>query len=276
MRGLRSALGFLTVFPVGPGRRGDIRELSSARAWFPAVGLLIGAVLAGIDLSLGWLRTAGSAADVVPVAPQILTGAVLVVALVVMTRALHLDGFMDTCDALLGGSSPEQRRRILKDPGVGAFAVAGVVCLLLLKVAAVSALPHHTRPWLLILVPCISRGAMLLVMETLPYVGGEGLGAIFLRQRGRGAPIFGSALVLLAGIVLAGPWSLVLLALAGLSAWLVGTLASRLLGGATGDIYGAVNETAEVVAFLGAALMTMGAPAALTTPLLMSAGPWSL
>lgn len=276
MRGLRAALGFLTVFPVGPGRRGDIRGLSSARAWFPAVGLLIGAVLAGIDLSLRWLHTAGSAADVVPVASQILTGAVLVVALVAMTRALHLDGFMDTCDALLGGSSPEHRRRILKDPGVGAFAVAGVVCLLLLKVVAVSALPDNIRPWLLILVPCISRGAMLLVMEVFPYVGGEGLGAAFLKRRCQGAPIFGATLVVAAGILLAGPWSLVLLALAGLSAWLVGTLAGRLLGGATGDIYGAVNEIAEAVAFLGAALLAMGAPAALTSPLFMPAGPLSL
>ena len=131
-------MGFLTILPVGSAKRADGRGLSSARAWFPAVGLLLGTALAAIDLLLRRLYAAGpsNGADV-PVAAPFLTGAVLVVALVAMTRALHLDGFMDTCDALLGGSSPEGRRRILKDPRVGSFAVAGVVCLLLLKLVAV-------------------------------------------------------------------------------------------------------------------------------------------
>ncbi len=267
MSGLRSALGFLTIFPVGSGHRKDTRGLATARGWFPAVGVLLGIGLAGIDLLLRWVYTAGSAAGVdVQVPGGVLSGVVLVVALVAMTRALHLDGFMDTCDALLGGSSPERRRRILKDPGVGAFAVAGVVCLLLLKVAAVSALPDQVRPWILILVPCISRGGMLLIMETFPYVGGDGLGAAFLKRSGRWQLIFGTTLALLAGIALAGPWSLVLLALAVLTAWSIGAFANRLLGGVTGDIYGAVNETVEAVAFLCAALLSVGAPNVLIPP----------
>lgn len=267
-------MGFLTILPVGSGQVTDNRGLSSARGWFPAVGVLLGVVLAGIDLLLLRVYRAGSAAGGdVQVAHDILTGVILVVALVVMTRALHLDGFMDTCDALLGGSSPEQRRRILKDPAVGAFAAAGVACLLLLKVVAVSALPDQVRPWVLILVPCISRGGMLLVMETFPYVGGDGLGAAFLKRPGRRQWIFGTTLALLTGIVVAGPWSLVMLALAGLTAWSIGALATRLLGGVTGDIYGAVTETIEGVAFLAAALLTAGAPNVLIPPF-MSAGPW--
>ena len=276
MRGFRSALGFLTLIPVGSGEETDVRGLSSARAWFPAVGLLLGTALAGIDLLLRWAYAVGSTNGVgVPAAAPILTGVVVVVALVVMTRALHLDGFMDTCDALLGGSSPEGRRRILKDPRVGAFAVTGVVCLLLLKVVAVSALPDQVRPWVLILAPCISRGAMLLVMEMFPYVGGDGLGAVFLKQPGRGPLVFGTTLTLLAGIVLAGPWSLVVLALAALSAWSIGAFATRLLGGATGDIYGAVNETVEAVTFLCAALLTIGLPTVLIPPFFMLVSPWS-
>ncbi|MDE0231379.1 MAG: adenosylcobinamide-GDP ribazoletransferase [bacterium] len=275
MRGFLSALGFLTILPVGSAKRADGRGLSSARAWFPAVGLLLGTALAAIDLLLRRLYAVGpsNGADV-PVAAPFLTGAVLVVALVAMTRALHLDGFMDTCDALLGGSSPEGRRRILKDPRVGAFAVAGVVCLLLLKLVAVSAVPDQVRPWILIVVPCISRGAMLLVMELFPYVGENGLGKAFLERTGRGQLISGTTLTLLAAVVLAGPWSLVILALAGLSAWSIGAIATRLLGGATGDVYGAVNESVEAVAFLCAALLTLGAPNVSIAPFFMVVGPW--
>ena len=73
-------------------------------------------------------------------APPVLLSAILVVALVAATRILHLDGLMDTCDALFGGFDRKQRLEILRDPHVGAFAVVGVVCLLAIKIAAVAAL----------------------------------------------------------------------------------------------------------------------------------------
>jgi hypothetical protein len=50
MKGLRSAIGFLTILPLAP--RNAAEDFVAARTWFPLVGLLLGSVLAGIDLML--------------------------------------------------------------------------------------------------------------------------------------------------------------------------------------------------------------------------------
>jgi adenosylcobinamide-GDP ribazoletransferase len=253
MSGLRAALAFLTILPVGTGGDGAGRSLQSARAWFPVVGLLLGTLLAAFDLLLGAasLRPPADSCAACMALP-LLTAALLVSALAVLTRALHLDGFMDTCDALPGGFTRARRLQILRDPHVGAFAVVGVVCLLLIKVTAVAAMPAASRSFVLVLFPCLSRWAMLLAMQLGPYVRDTGAGTPFAGGHGRGALIGGSGVAVVAGLALAG-WSVLpLLALAGGAAVAMGLTARRLLGGMTGDIYGAVNEIAEAVVLIAA------------------------
>ena len=241
----RAALGFLTVLPVAP--RDPAAGLACARAWFPAVGLLLGAMLAALDAGLRALHL-----------PPLLAGALLVAALTALTRGLHLDGFMDSCDALLGGYDRERRLQILRDPHVGAFAVAGVACLLLVKFAALAALPEGSRARVLLLFPCLARTAILLVMEWFPYLRREGLGTPLLEHRGRFSLWFGAPLALAAALILAGLPGLALAMLAGAVACAAGAWATRLLGGVTGDIYGAVNETVEAAVLVLAVILTAG------------------
>ncbi len=185
MTGLRSAIAFLTILPVAPRRLEE--GLTLARGWFPTVGLLLGIALGVLDLVMRWGHSTLSA-GVVPsdqeAAPPVLLSAILVVALVAATRILHLDGLMDTCDALFGGFDREQRLKILRDPHVGAFAVVSVVCLLAIKIAAVAALAGPSRLWVIILFPCLSRWAMLLAMELFPYLRSDGIGLPLLRRGG--------------------------------------------------------------------------------------------
>ena len=238
----RAAIGFLTILPVSPPDAAG--ALARAHAWFPAVGLLLGGMLAFLDLALRALHL-----------PVLLNSALLLAALAALTRALHLDGFMDTCDALLGGFDRDRRLEILRDPHVGAFAVVGVVCLLLVKLAALAALPEGSRTWILIVFPCLSRAAMVLTMERFPYARPEGLGTPFARPGGIG-PWLGVLAAAGAAVSLTGLPGLALAALAGAVAWAFGAWATRLLGGVTGDIYGAVNEIAEV-AVLGLAVLVI-------------------
>ncbi len=251
MTGLRSAIGFLTILPVAPR---DASGLASSRAWFPVVGLLLGLILAAIDLLLhsGYPLFTQEYRPF----PPMLSAAILTVASVAITRGLHLDGFMDCCDALLGGFDQERRLAILRDSHVGAFAVAGVVSLLLIKVAAIMALPPVGRLWALLVFPCLSRWAMLMVLELFPYVRRQGIGTPFLPQGGRWQMLAGLAVALLATVALTGPAGLALMAAASAVAWGVGAWASKLLGGVTGDVYGAVNEIAEASVLVLAALLT--------------------
>ena len=115
MTGLRSAIGFLTLLPVGSR---DSVGLASARGWFPVVGLFLGAVLAAIELLMHW----GYPIFIQDVRsfPPLLAAVILVVAMIALTRALHLDGFMDCCDGLLGSFDRVRRLEIMRDPHVSA------------------------------------------------------------------------------------------------------------------------------------------------------------
>ena len=250
MTGLRSALGFLTILPVAPR---DAGGLASARAWFPVVGLLLGAVLAGVELLLhaGYPLFTQEYRQF----PPLLSAAILTAAMIALTRGLHLDGFMDCCDAFLGGFTRERRLEILRDSHVGAFAVVGVVGLLLLKFGALAALAPSGRIWLLLVVPCLSRWAMLMMLELFPYARREGIGTPFLPEGGRWQLMGGLLVAVAVTVAFAGPVGLALLLAASLIAWLLGAWASKLIGGVTGDVYGAANETAEAALLVVAAIL---------------------
>ena len=242
MKGFRAAVGFLTILPVSSR---DPAGLAYARGYFPLVGLVLGAVLVGLDLLLTGTLFLPEGLFIAPAPSPLLVSAILVVTLVVLTRGLHLDGFMDTCDALFGGFTRARRLEILRDPHVGAFAVVGVVSLLIIKCTAIASLYQPWRLPVLILFPCLSRWTVLLLMEIYPYARSEGLGSAFLRGRGRLQLFFGLICALFASLLAAGVLGLILLLAASLLAWVIGAWASRQLGGLTGDVYGAVNEVVE-------------------------------
>ena len=296
MNGLRSAIGFLTILPLAP--RDAPSSMSSARGWFPVVGLLLGIVLASIDIAsllifgadfrIGWASSADLDFYTSYSSTRLLWTVFIIVALVALTRALHLDGFMDSCDALLGGFDRERRLAILRDPHVGAFAVVGVVCLLLVKVAALGGLhaTNYDRLPVLLLFPCLSRWAMLLTMELYPYARRNGLGTAFFheskdasgdgdsgasgngKRRIRWHLILGFVFTLVVSVALAGIVGVMLLAAACVVAWGIGAWATRLLGGVTGDTYGAVNEVTEVVVITLALLISADSPLGIHSPLL--------
>ena len=94
---------------------------------FPLVGLVIGLIWCGAAELL-------TRAQVHPV----LTGAVLTALPLFLTGGIHMDGFLDTSDAIHSWKSPAERLTILEDPHIGAFAfIYGALYLLLWFGAAV-------------------------------------------------------------------------------------------------------------------------------------------
>src|SRR5260370_31329592 len=162
MSGFWSALQFLTRIPVP---RGAYR-LEESVVWLPVVGLVLGAILAGVDWGLRALMF-----------DPLVVSTSVVVLLLVLSGALHADGLMDTCDAVFGHASPERRLEIMRDPRVGAFGVVGLVCVVALKIAAVNALPAALRVQTLVLAPTLGRWAIVLVATVFPYGRASGLGA---------------------------------------------------------------------------------------------------
>ena len=263
---LRVALSFLTLLPAGRGLPLDQRNISNSRAFYPLAGLLIGLLLAFVELG---------ASQVFPV---YLTAGILLAVSIVVTRALHLDGLMDVCDGIFGGYSRERRLEIMKDPHIGAFGVAGGATIIVLKYAAllalldqrfsVAAFPEQGFPalWLqatapgdsigLLLFPALSRWAMVVLLGVFPYARTDGLGSPF-HQGGARIATLAAALTALALCVLLGGFGGLglLVGVTGL-ALLLGWAMTRALGGLTGDCYGATNEIAEVAGLAAAVALT--------------------
>ena len=222
MASFLAALSFLTIVPAR--RPADVTQqnISNSRAWFPLVGLLLGLALAGLEWALSF------------VFPVYLTAAVLVVFLIMATRALHLDGLMDTCDGLLGGDAPERRREIMRDSHVGAFAVAGAVGVLMLKYGAIVSLLSLDLPgqgWALLLFPAFSRYTMVLQLMVFRYARTPGLGSPFHGQDARLPAAVAAVISVLAALLLGGVGGMLILAGVCLLALLLGQGMSALAGG---------------------------------------------
>jgi hypothetical protein len=105
--------------------------------------------------------------------PLPVTAIFILAAWLLLTRALHFDGFLDTCDGLFGGFTPERRLEIMRDSRVGAFGVAGGGLLLLAKYAAIVSLPHLSG---LLLAPVLGRWVLSTAIFAYPYAREKGMG----------------------------------------------------------------------------------------------------
>ncbi|PKO23291.1 MAG: adenosylcobinamide-GDP ribazoletransferase [Chloroflexi bacterium HGW-Chloroflexi-1] len=240
------ALGLLTVLPVRVPVD-DGAPPGQAMAFYPLIGALIGAGLAG----LAWLLRLLGLAENAPLLPA----ALLLATWAGLTGALHLDGWADCCDALFVPVSRERRLEIMKDPRLGGFGAAGLILLLLIKLAAlqgVTASPHALPA--LIAIPALGRWASVIAAKAYPSARPGGMGDFFRRGLGRRELVIATVCASLAAVGLlwrgAILWAVVALALLALA-----SLARARLGGLTGDVYGATIELAETAALVVACFL---------------------
>ena len=181
--------------------------------------------------------------------PFQVAAALLLVAWVATTGALHLDGLADTADGWLGGHGERDRiLEIMRDPAVGAGGVVAVAVLLLLKWAALWSLMSEGIGivWLM-LAPAVARGAALGIMLTAPYARSQGLAAAAAAHLQRRTAW--SMLVAMVAVVVGVVGQGALWALGGLlgGLWWWRRWMTRKLGGYTGDTLGAVIEGTEAI-----------------------------
>jgi adenosylcobinamide-GDP ribazoletransferase len=198
---------------------------------------MIGGVLFGLDRGLSLIL------------PPMVVNALLIVALIALTGALHLDGFIDTCDGM-AGDSPQRRMEIMSDSRVGAFGIAGACCLLLVKYVALLSLPGNLRMATLLLMPTLSRWTMAYAVFAFPCPKTSGLGQTFKQQATWQRLTIATLVALAAAIVLMGWQGVMLMAGVWLIIFGVAFFLRSRLGGLTGDTYGAISEIAEVLVLI--------------------------
>ena len=231
----RAAVAFLTRLPVG-GYELTADGLSRAAPWFPAVGLIVGGVMAGTR----------ALADLV-LDPT--TATVLALgAAVLVTGALHEDGLADAADAMGAHASRERRLEILRDPRIGTFGALALILAVAFALAALAPLDDGRFARAAVVGHVLARWSTLLQALALAPARPGGAGAL-LRPTAT-AVAAGSALAVAVALVAGGlkPGAIAIGAACAVTAIGAGA-AHRLLGGATGDTLGAVAKLVELAAY---------------------------
>jgi adenosylcobinamide-GDP ribazoletransferase len=234
---MRLALSWLTVLPVGPGVI-DARAARQAIALAPLVGVLLGGLVAAVPQGVHGL----------------LGGFVCVGLVALATRGMHLDGLADTADGLGCYGPPERALAVMKEGGVGAFAVVALIVTLGIQATALG-----TVHWGLIVVAFAAGRAAFswCCRQGVPAARAEGLGALVAGSQPVLVPV--GWLVLLTGTAVpAVPgrfWQGPLAVLIAAAALVVFTAHVRKrLGGITGDVLGAACELTTTLVLLVACL----------------------
>lgn len=139
-----------------PGNTWDEKARDKMLLFLPIVGLEIG----GIWALLAWLSNVLNL-------PVLVKGLLLSVYPYLVTGFIHLDGYMDVTDAVKSYRSLERRREILKDSHVGAFAVIGIILLLLAQFAFMASVKDKADFRILLFVPAVSRCCSALAVTAL-------------------------------------------------------------------------------------------------------------
>ncbi|MGB0681171.1 MAG: adenosylcobinamide-GDP ribazoletransferase [Magnetovibrionaceae bacterium] len=237
-------LVFLTRLPLPLSDEAAGRPLYAGIWAFPVVGLIL-ALPAGLA---AWATAQGGWP---PLASALLGLAILIW----LSGALHEDGLADLADGFGGGFDKDRKLAIMRDSRIGAYGVLALVLLVGLKAALISGLPGPGFAWLALLAgESISRALIGLGALALAPVRDDG------RSAAAGRPALGPAL---AGIAFGGivvfcllPPGIAALGLAGaaLGCGVILVLASRQIGGQTGDVLGAVQAVSALGFYGGIAL----------------------
>ena len=155
MKPLALAISFLTILPMPGQGKASHSDLVRSRMWYPLAGLVIGLLWAA--LAWGLSRTAW---------PAGVRGVLLLSLPLIATGFLHLDGLLDSADALLCPRDPVRRLEIMKDVHMGSFAF-GAGSLWLLLTWQILSMPMSF--WVLLALPVLSRGILLIPIHLFPY-----------------------------------------------------------------------------------------------------------
>jgi len=235
----RIALGFLTVLPVGRQLETTPQRLGASMGLFPAAGLALGLGL----VVMNWLLEG--------LLPRPVLDCLLLLVLIIVTGALHLDGIADLLDGLAGGKDREGILRIMKDSRVGAMGVIGLVMLLLLKYLCLFNLPLELKSAALVFMPAAGRWVQVVLAVSCRYLRGrEGTGAVFVEFAGERELLLACGTLLLAAVVLFQLQGIFLIFLLGVATVLLIKFFELRLGGVTGDVLGAASELIEVLVLL--------------------------
>lgn len=235
------AVRFFTRIPVSDRIPHSAESLNHSARYFPAVGLLVGAVSA-IAFSIAALVLPTQAAVLIAMASSIY-----------LTGAFHEDGLSDMTDGLGGGWDKMRILEIMKDSRVGSYGVIAITIALLGKFVLLDSFDPLWVPFLLIAAHAFSRYCAVLIMAGLSYVREDtrSKSKPLATKLSRKALWVASAFGLVPLLFLPATAALMGVAAGLLTTVWLGRKLQKWLGGYTGDCLGATQQLSELAFYLG-------------------------
>lgn len=240
------AISMFTIIPL-PKYEWDEKSARHMMKFYPVIGLVIGLLWYGSFIMLDKLQCS-----------VILSSAILLGVPFILTGFLHLDGFMDVCDALLSRRPKEDKLKILKDSRVGAFSVISLVLLFIVEFSAINTiLVEKNNMIFLILIPIISRSLVGYLLITKPMISESYLGKLFKDGTGtfdKVLLVIVYLVVSIIGFALVKGIGVVIPLVMGLLSMILVRNTQKELGGINGDVAGYILVLSE---FIGLIVLSM-------------------
>lgn len=203
----------------------------------PVVGVIFGGLWSVFWRVLSW-----------PGLSALLRGFMMMILTLALTGGLHLDGLMDTCDAIFSHRDRETKLKILSDTHAGSFAVMSCVIILMAKTLLFSELfTLNTSHFTLFTIPVYSRLGMAMILNNLPFAKSNGLAVILGSSRNNRDNIFLVIIFVILSIVSIK----IIPAMMILCVTIHVIICVKIFGGITGDLLGAFVEASEVIMLFG-------------------------
>ncbi len=229
-------LQFMTTIPIPVNLDVNDEDFGKGLALAPLIGLIIGGVVAGAGYVLNMFF-----------APAI-SAVLVVITYILLTGGIHLDGLGDTFDGIFSNRPKERILEIMRDSRVGTYAVLVTVCILGLNAVLVHSLISAHMYFTLVLMPVAGRIGSVAGAAVSKYArSGPGLGKSFIDYCGLKELLISAIISIIVFTAFRGVTGAFLCIFMYISAALLVKFLGRKIGGATGDVLGAVCELNQAI-----------------------------
>jgi adenosylcobinamide-GDP ribazoletransferase len=240
---VRIAVSLCTRLPVGPSATLGDGEVARASWAFPVAGLAVGLTGAIIYWFASRLHV-----------PPLPASALAIAATILLTGAMHEDGLADTADGFGGGKTREQKLEIMRDSRIGSYGACALLLSIMLRWGALTEIAEPRFVAIALIAAHVSaRAALPAFMSLVPPARADGLSS----DAGQPPPQ-STVIAFVLGIIclfvsLGAGGGLIGLLILGLIGLLLAALTKAQIGGQTGDMLGALEQTCEAAILVIAA-----------------------
>lgn len=235
-------LQFFTTIPIKQNIKCSAKEYGKALTFAPLIGMIIGTLLMGVYYGLE------------PFFPSKVIFILILIAYIIFTGGIHLDGLADTFDGLFSGKPKEKILDIMRDSRVGTNGILAIICLLLLNYTLLMSLELQNIEVVLILFPVAGRMASLIGAGASRYARKtRGLGKSFIDFCGLKEIMIGIIFYAVIFYIALRVEGLIIAAITIVFPYLILKLITRKIQGATGDVLGAlceINQTCFLICII--------------------------